>query len=104
MKKVYKGCFVTLANDILQYGKISKAGTNGIITNIENGTPELITDSYSLLVSWENRVREATHEREALLKSARKLLAQLEEDIDVLKLLRREINVRLNRQEQELAA
>lgn len=44
MKNIYQGCFVTLAVDILQYGKISKTGTNGIITNIENGSLEVITE------------------------------------------------------------
>ena len=77
--------------------------TEGYCTNAYR-LLQMNNNSYSLLVSWENRVREATHERETLLKNARKLLAQLEEDIDVLKLLRREISVRLNRQEQELAA
>ena len=44
IKKIYKGCFVTLAGGILQYGKTSKAGTNGIITNIENGILEVISE------------------------------------------------------------
>lgn len=77
--------------------------TEGYCTNAYR-LLQMNSSSYSLLVSWEDRVGEAIHEREVLLKNARKHLAQLEEDIDVLKLLRHEITVRHNRQEQELAA
>lgn len=45
-------------------------------------------NSYTLLVLWEDRIASAIHEREALLKSSKKLLTQLDEDIDALKLLR----------------
>lgn len=60
--------------------------------------------SYTLLVLWEERITSAIHEREALLKSSTKLLAQLDEDIDSLRLLRQEIGLRLNRQEKTEAA
>ena len=59
---------------------------------------------YSLLASWEDRIRGAIRERDALLKSSRELLTLLEEDTDALKLLRQEIAVRLDRQEKDSVA
>lgn len=59
---------------------------------------------YTLLVLWENRIASAIYEREELLKSSKKLLAQLDEDIDALRLLRQEIGIKLDRQEKSAIA